>query len=595
MPNTTRFGAVAAPLRRLRNCGASRRTRLRVRELVGGTQAKACGYWSCWRLYDPTGSIPALQRWAPFLTLRHRASSSDMKRLYIAIGIAMAMVCGTVRAAELPRSVFDPTAYGAEGDGQANDGAAIQRAIDACAQAGGGTVWLSSGNYRTGTIVLKNNVTFHLSAGATLSGSRQIADYSTNHLIYAENADNIAIEGDGTIDGNGDAFWEPNFKAKEPRPSPLIELVGCHNVHIRDVRIRNQPGWGIRPWNCDGVYIRGVSMITDLRGPNTDGIDPDASRNVFISDSYIETGDDAICLKTDKRPGASSARACENVTVNNCVLISDDSAIKFGTASWGDFRDCTFGNCVISGSHYGIAMYIKDGGLVEGIRFANIAIDTSIAFKNQRTGHKGSWIEYPIFLDLEKRGEDSALGRIRDVSFSDISIRTKGRVLVGGPPERPLENLSFRNVLMRVTGFENVENQHKPRGVARIRPSTRETDYAEVPSALIFDNIRGLDLRDVRVVWDTDAPPQNRHAIYASRVEDFSINGFAGGPAGTKLAAIGLEKAKRVFITAARPDPGMAVFVGLSGPMDQEVVLTGNDLRGGTKAVEPGACYMHLP
>jgi len=119
----------------------------------------------------------------------------------------------------------------------------------------------------------------------------------------------------------------------------LIELVGCRNVRIRDVRIRNTPGWGIHPVDCDGVYIRGISMISDMRGPNTDGIDPDSSRNVMISDSYIETGDDAICLKTHSD---TVPRACENVTVTNCVLISDDSAIKFGTASHGDFATAPF-------------------------------------------------------------------------------------------------------------------------------------------------------------------------------------------------------------------------------------------------------------
>src|SRR5579871_1239336 len=237
-------------------------------------------------------------------------------------------------AAEATHSLFDPITYGAKGDGHASDGAAIQKAIDACTQAGGGMVWLPPGNYLTGTIVLKSNVTLHLSSGATIWGSREIADYTTNHLIFAQAADNITIEGEGTINGNGDAFWTAEFKAKEPRPSPLIELIDCHNVHISDVRIRNQPGWGIRPWDCDGVYIHGISMITDMRGPNTDGIDPDSSRNVLISDCYIETGDDGICLKTDKLPGESVARPCENVVVNNCIIISAQSAVKLGTASW---------------------------------------------------------------------------------------------------------------------------------------------------------------------------------------------------------------------------------------------------------------------
>ena len=498
-------------------------------------------------------------------------------------------------AAEAPAAVFDPTAYGAKGDGRTNDGPAIQKAIDACARAGGGTVWLPAGDFLSGTLVLKSNVTFHLTPGATLRGSRQIADYAPLHLIYAEDAENIGIEGEGTIDGSGEAFWDAKFKAKEKRPSPLIELVRCRDVHIRDVRIRNLPGWGIHPWACDRVYVRGISMITDMRGPNTDGIDPDGSRNVFISDCYIEGGDDAICLKTGKRSPALRAPPCEHIVVDNCVLVSDNSALKLGTASYGDFRDCTFANCVISGSRYGIAMYIKDGALVEGIRFSNITIDTSVGHYNERTGSTRQWIEYPIFLDLEKRTDESALSRIRDVSFSDISIRTKGRVLVGGLPERPLENLSFRNIVMRITGFEPVEAQHKPRGVARIRPAPREADYSTVPAALIFANARDIDLRDVRVIWDAPGPPQDRHAIYAGRVEGFSLNGFAGGPSGKRLAAIGLEKTRKVFISEARPDPGTAVFVGLSGVPPEEVVMAGNDLGKATKAMTNGGCYVHLP
>jgi hypothetical protein len=500
----------------------------------------------------------------------------------------------TAMAAEVPHGVFDVTTFGVKNDASVNQAQAIQRAIDACARAGGGTVYFPAGDYVSGTITLKNNVTLYLAGGATLWGSRRIEDYEPLHLIYAQNAENIAIEGNGTINGNGDAFWEPNFKAKAKRPTPLIELVGCRNVHIRDIRIRNMPGWGIHPWECDGVFIRGISMITDMRGPNTDGIDPDSSRNVMISDSYIEGGDDAICLKTTKRPGGGPVRACENVTVTNCVLISDDSAIKLGTASYGDFRDCTFSNCVITGTRYGIAMYIKDGALVEGIRFSNITIDTSVAHYNQQTRSTREWVEYPIFLDLEKRGENSVLSRVRDVSFSDISIRSKGRVLVGGLPERPLENLTFRNIVMRMTGFEPVEKQKKPRGVANIRPTTPETDYSTVPAAMIFANVAGLNLRDVNVIWDA-ASVQDRHAVWAGNVSDLSIEGFRGAPSGAKLAAIGLEKVTRAFITGARPAAGTAVFLGVNGVPDDEIVLTGNDFKKGTSPVQKGAVHVHLP
>ncbi len=492
--------------------------------------------------------------------------------------------------AAAPPQVCDVTAYGARADGRSNAAPAIQKAIDDCARRGG-TVLFPPGDYLSGTIVLKSNVTLRLSPGATIWGSRQISDYNPLHLIYAKDAENIAIEGDGAIDGNGDAFWDKDFRPKDKRPSPLIELIGCRNVRIRDIRIRNTPGWGIHPLFCDGVYIRGISMITDMRGPNTDGIDPDSSRNVIISDCYIQSGDDAIVLKT--RPG-SPPRPCENVTVTNCVLASDDSAIKLGTGSHGDFRNCTFSNCVIYGTRYGLGLYIKDGATVEGVSFSNIAIDTSVDLFNQTTNSKREWIEYPIFIDLEKRGEDSRVGRIRDVSFSDIRIRTKGRILAAGMPAQPLENLTFRNIAMRITGFEPVEKQRKPRGVARMPPAPRDMDYASVPAAMIFANIRGLILDSVRVVWDA-AVQQDRHAIYAGRVEDLFINGFSGGPAGRTLAAIGVERSRRVLITGARAQGAMPSLLGLAGTPEPEIMLYGNDLKGVPRAIQTGAAYVHLP
>jgi hypothetical protein len=148
-----------------------------------------------------------------------------------------------------------------------------------------------------------------------------------------------------------------------------------------------------------------------------------------------------------------------------------------------------------------------------------------------------------------------------------------------------------------MTGFEAIEKEHKPRGVSvsKIRPTTPETDYADVPSAMIFDNVHGLNLRDIRVVWDTTEPPQDRHAIYAGRVEDLTIDGFAGSASGGKLGAIGLEKCRNAYVANARPDAGTAVFIGASGTPAQEIGLAGNDFKPGTTPVQEGATYVHLP
>ncbi|MEK7405560.1 MAG: glycosyl hydrolase family 28 protein [Acidobacteriota bacterium] len=501
--------------------------------------------------------------------------------------LALLLLSGTA-SAQTSAPLFNVLNYGARADGAANDAAAIQKAIDACARSGGGVVQLPAGNYVSGTLVLKTNVTLHLAPGATLWGSKKIDDYDPPHLIYAREAENIALEGGGTINGNGEAYWDSSFRPHERRPSPLIEFVKCRNVRIQDLSIRNAPGWTIHPLDCDGVKIRGISIVNHLRGPNTDGIDPDSSRNVAISDSYIEAGDDCIVLKTTGR-GGGPARPCENVTVTNCTLVSDDAALKLGTESHGDFRHCLFSNCVISASRVGIAFYAKDGGTFEGISFSNITIDTRIT-------HRES-VVWPIFIDLEKRNEDWRQSRIRDVSFSDIVIHSKGRVLVGGMPDHPLENITFRNILMRVTGFEQVEKVAKPRGSSRVRPAGREIDYASVPAAFIFANVRGLNLRGIRVIWDTAAPPQERHAIYAARVEDLRIAEFSGRQAAPegKLAVIGLDATKNVFITGSRAEAGAGVFVGLRGVGKDDVVLAGNDLKRARREVKQGATHVHLP
>jgi hypothetical protein len=503
-----------------------------------------------------------------------------MKHLWLA-----AVLVWTAAAGEPPSPVCNVAAYGAKGDRRSNNAPAIQQAIDACAKAGGGTVFFPAGDFLSGTVVLKSNIVLHFSPGATLWGSRQMADYNPPYLIYARDAGNIGIEGSGTINGSGDAFWEPDFKPKPKRPDALIRLERCRNVRIRDIRIRNTPKFGIHPVECDGVSIRGISMISDMRGPNTDGIDPESSRNVSISDSYIETGDDAICLKSHGLP-------VENVTVTNSTLISDDSAIKIGTGTRSGVRHCVFSNCVITGAHYGITMFVKDGGTVEGISYSNLQIDTSVEHFNRTTKSSREWTEYPIFIDLEKRTPDSPLSRIRDVNFSDIRIETKGRVLVAGMPQRSLESLSFRNIVMRMVGFEPVEEQHKPRGVHGMPPAPREIDYSNAPAAMIFANINGLTLRDVHVIWDTAAAPQDRHAIYASHVQDLFLAGFSGSPAGTRLASIGLDAVRGAFVTESRTGAAPA-FVGLHDTPDAEVVVSGNRLG----AVRPtsGATYVHIP
>ncbi len=286
----------------------------------------------------------------------------------------------------------DVTAYGAKGNGRNMDTRAIQQAIDACAEEGGGTVYFPNGTYLSGTIVLASNVTLYLDAGATLLGSRNLEDYDPPYLIYAHEAKNISIQGKGVIDGQGASFWDEDFNPLE-RPARMIELVACQNVTIRDVTIQNSPSWAVELLGCDRVVVDAVSIINPRRGPNTDGLDIVSSSNVLVSNCYIEGGDDSICLKARLKD-----KPCENVTVTNCVLISDDTAIKLGTRSTGDIRHCVFSNIAIRNTRYGISLFMKDGGTYEDIQFSNITME-------METGT--ARYAYPIMMDIEPRTDTS--------------------------------------------------------------------------------------------------------------------------------------------------------------------------------------------
>jgi polygalacturonase len=437
---------------------------------------------------------------------------------------AVWLLCVSALAAD-----FDVTKYGATGQGKVLDTAAIQKAIDAANSSGGGVVHFPAGRFLSGTITLKSNVTLYLSPGAVLLGSTRIEDYNPKHLIYAKGVTNIAIEGGGAIDGQGDAFLDKDLKPL-PRPSPLIEIWDSRNIRIQDVTIRKTPAWGIHPKNCDGVKIRGISLLNNLRAINSDGIDIDSSRNVLIADNHIEAGDDCIVLKTTNRRGGVAADGSpagavievlptENVVVTNNVLVSAASALKLGTESHGDFRHCTFSNCVIRESRTGIALLDNDGGTMEDIRFSNIVMTTAPKW--------GQGVEWPIVLDVSKRSADSKLGTMRDIGFSDITIYGKGRVMAAGTPESPLENISFRGIVMRMTGYENIAKVKKMRGGAKTEAAGMP-DYGPTPAAMIFGFVKGLVLDGITTIWPVGIDAPERAELFTDRVDGARISGFEG-------------------------------------------------------------------
>ncbi len=226
--------------------------------------------------------------------------------------------------------VYNVCDYGAKGDGETLDTAAIQHAIDDCAASGGGTVYLQGGAFLSGTLVLKSNVTMHIEAGATLLGSRDMRQYPditpripylytprfTKYMIYAENAENISLAGRGTIDGQGEFYTNPNGDKLRPY---ILRFAECRNVRVSGITFLNSARWLSHYLACEDVVIDGIKIHSRVRA-NRDGIDIDSCRWVRISNCHIYTGDDAIVLK------ATAHRKCEHVTITNCIISSEASA-----------------------------------------------------------------------------------------------------------------------------------------------------------------------------------------------------------------------------------------------------------------------------
>jgi len=335
--------------------------------------------------------------------------------------------------------------YGAKPDGKTLNSKAIQRAIDAVAQGGGGTVNVPPGTFLTGLIELRSGITLNLAEGSTLLGSTSLEDYISDspsfghggpnprHLIFAMNAENVTISGSGRIDGQGPSFWEPSGNPPLPedqqwngvashdlrvkkggRISPLLLFVNCRRLTIQDIHIENAPGWTLQTLNCDNVDIHDVSIKNPVNGPNTDGIDITGCQNMTVTNCSVQTGDDAICLKS-VNPFGPEPRLVKNIAVTNCRLSTCCNGFKIGTETEGGFENITFSDSVIFNDEVpykervvsAIALEVVDGGWIDGVIVKNIQVQRS------RT---------PIFIRLGNRKQvhDYPQHGIRNVNISDV-------------------------------------------------------------------------------------------------------------------------------------------------------------------------------
>ncbi len=442
--------------------------------------------------------------------------------------------------------------FGAVGDGKTVNTAAIQKAVDQCSLDGGGMVYFTSGVYVSGTIYLKSNVVLHIPSGITLKASNQLNDFpdqksnlpthnqpnlTSKSLIYAEGKKNIGITGLGTIDGNGKYLDSSSNRKTSLRPSfkyrpRILHIRNCENILIEDVKLFNSASWVQTYQECENLIIRGIKVdsrenpIMNGKGNpyenmhrNTDGLDLVDCRFVAISDAHINSGDDAICIKS-----FSPDKVCSSITINNCNLSSNTSGLKIGTETAGTIQDIVIQNCTVYDTKgEGIAIISADGAMVRRINISNIILNnikrSAIFIRlHQRNTLYGAYTysNKPVLKDI-------MINNIQGSHLSSLGCS------VSGIQNFEVENVNFSNISLEFDGLES--SQVVPTEVPELPNGYPKGDmFGILPSfGFYIRNAKNIRFNNVDI---KSLQPDSRPAIIIDAVKNFSFkNSYIQGEA----------------------------------------------------------------
>src|SRR5580704_8498202 len=364
--------------------------------------------------------------------------------------------CGALHAAP----TCNPRDFGAKADGATKDTAAIQGAIDACAAKGGGIVRLTAGTYLSAPIVLKSNITLQLDKGATLLGSPDHGDYpektefrlpAVQSLVSAINAENVAIDGEGVIDGQGDSWWQmartihdAGVMGNHPRPR-LVVFDHCKHVRVEGVTIQNSPFWQLVPYYCDDVVISHVRILAPYPSPNTDAVDPFSSSNVRIDHLYADTGDDAIAIKSGPANSPGGDDPVHDITITDCIF-KHGHGLSIGSELAGGAHDILAERIHFDGSDNGVRVKANRdrGNDVSNLVFRDIDMKD---VKNPLVISE----YYPRILpppgDVAPAPVTRLTPHFHNIVFQNVTAT--GGVMAGaivGLPEAPVTDIVLQNV-----------------------------------------------------------------------------------------------------------------------------------------------------
>lgn len=383
----------------------------------------------------------------------------------------------TIPAPQIPDRVFLVTEHGAKGDGTTLNTSALQKTLDACAKAGGGTVRVPPGRYLTGPLTLASHINLHIEKGATLLLSDDPKQFTLRNNRYqdgivAQNATDIAITGGGTIDGQG-AFWWKNFvlpkNAPPGTPEPahrpfLVVLSRCERVLVKEVTFQNSPMFHLVPQRCKDVRIEGIRIVAPESAKNTDGLDP-SGWNFLITNCTFDVGDDCIALKPTGRIEEGQP-ACRDFLITKCTFLRGHG-MSVGGQTPGGLENMTVRDCTFEGTDAGIRLKASRGagGHVENIVAENLTM------KN---------VKVPLVITSYYNGNSPAEGRQdpaqdpakpvtpttpvwRNIRFRNITATgAKTAAQFYGLAEMPIADVTLTNV--HLSGRKGAEIIHA-RGV----------------------------------------------------------------------------------------------------------------------------------
>jgi Glycosyl hydrolases family 28 len=512
------------------------------------------------------------------MTHNHSLGSDCHNRTLTGAAALLFLACALPLAAQAPAGspFFNVLDYGAKRDGSASSTTAFKAAIQACAKSGGGTIFVPAGNYVSGAIILVSNMTLHIDAGAVIHFAANREEYpmvasrfegvetqAPAAMIGGHHLENVAITGRGTIMGvNADwvtLMGSPEYRSawtdllgklerhEEVTPelrqkgamslrADFIRIVESKNVLIEGIHIVGGPMWILHPLYCENVVIRNV-VVETYPGHNTDGVDVDSCRHVRISDSYFDTGDDAICLKSGKdADGLRVNRPTEDVAITNCTIHRGHGAVVIGSETSGGVRNVVASNIVAQGTDRGIRIKSTRGrgGLIDNLRFDNWVIEDTPYPAIEVTNYYTRAPQEPV---------SQRTPIFRNIAISNVTIkRCRTAVSIEGLPEMPVEGLRLTDIV------------------------------ADAREGLHAFNTKGLELHNVRINPESGVPFLIRDST------ELDLDGVQTRNPKADTPVVRLDHVQTGWLRNSVAWPGTGVFLSLAPGLQSLVRLTGNDL-----------------